>query len=65
MVTLLLSIDGIDWNYQNYFGTSALNLALRKNYTDIVKILVTHPNVNMDTVDWNKKDHKELWKFRF
>merc|ERR1711955_82333 len=58
MVTLLLGVKGIDWNYTNYFGTSALNLALRKNYTDIVKMLVGHPNVDKESVDWNKQDHK-------
>ena len=52
IVQILLRSQQFDVNNTNYKGYSPIYAASRKNYADIVEVLLTDPKLNMTSYEW-------------
>ena len=54
-VQIMSSIPGVDWNIKTDTGVSPLKLAVRYGSTDILRILLQIPNIDLNITDgWNQ-----------
>ena len=53
MLKILLDYTQIDWNITNYHGDSALTIALKEGYSDVVKMI-------MEEAEHLEIDHNNL-----
>ena len=60
-VELLTEVKGLDWNQRNMKGETPILIAMRENRTDIVKMMMKCPQVDVSVAD--HKDWCQLTTF--
>ena len=50
---LISQVERVDWNLENSYGEAPLMFCLKTNKTDMARVLLSKPQVDLDTVDAN------------